>query len=78
MEKEGLFFSSFFIFLGIVVLGSFRKVFTGNFAIGEFMEYKLVLGISFYVGVAFLIFGLVLFLFYFNKKWIKRRKFNNH
>lgn len=73
MNKEGLIWSSIFLFLGGILLIGFRKVITGNFVLDKFYEYKFVAGISFYVGLLFFIFGLILFLFfYFNDK--KRRK----
>ena len=68
MEKEALVWSSVFTFLGIALLFGFKTTFTGNFVIEKFYEYKFVLGISFYVGMLFLIFGLILFMFFYFRK----------
>lgn len=72
MEKEEVFWSGFFTFLGVALLFGFRKAFTGNFAFERFYEYKFVVGISFYVGLLFFIFGLILFLFFYMKDKKKR------
>ena len=72
MEKEATIWSGFFTFLGLALLFGFRQAFTGNFAFDKFYEYKFVVSLSFYVGLLFFVFGLILFLFFYVRDRKKR------
>jgi predicted transporter len=59
---------------GVAVLFGFRQIFTGNFVLEGFRQYQFANSLMFYIGLVFLVFGIVVFAYFKYRSNVNKNK----